>query len=86
MPNDNEYAHPLDIIPLVDLCTERVVAIEQYAAPPPVPKGDNGNYHEDLVTLPFRTDLKPLHVLQPEGPSFTVRRPAASRACATLKP
>jgi len=73
MPDDNEYAHPLDIIPWVDLGTERVVRIEQYDKPPPVPKGDNGQYHERLVTLPFRTDLRKLHVVQPDGPSFVVR-------------
>jgi primary-amine oxidase len=73
VPDDNEYAHPLDILPLVDLLSERVISVEKYEHAPPVPRGDNGNYHEKLVTLPFRTDLKPLHVTQPQGPSFKAR-------------
>lgn len=39
--------------------------------PPPFAKLD-GNYHSALVGSP-RTDIKPLDVVQPEGPSFTVR-------------
>ena len=37
---------------------------------PPFPK-ENCNYHHKLVGPP-RQDIKPLDVVQPEGPSFTV--------------
>lgn len=40
--------------------------------PPPFAKLD-GNYHHSLVGLPPRADIKPLDIVQPEGPSFTVR-------------
>jgi primary-amine oxidase len=32
-PDDNEYAHPLDLVPLVDLNLGKVVAIECYDKP-----------------------------------------------------
>lgn len=38
--------------------------------PPPFAKQDF-NYHHKLVG-PTRTDIKPLDIIQPEGPSFTV--------------
>ncbi|KAG1658854.1 hypothetical protein FOA52_008811 [Chlamydomonas sp. UWO 241] len=73
-PGDNEYAHPLDIVPIVDLNEARVVHIDMAdGAPPKMPSAPN-NYHSQLqrTDMPFRTDLKPLHVTQPAGPSFTV--------------
>lgn len=66
-PDDNQYAHPLDLLPLVDLHTKRVVRIDQHSVPPPVPAVDN-NYHAQLFPGPWRSDIKPLDVLQPEGP------------------
>ncbi len=38
---------------------------------PTVPTSDH-NYHRNLQSKPWRTDLKPLDVVQPEGPSFEV--------------
>lgn len=35
-PNDNAYAHPLDLLPLVDLNLKKVIRIDQYAVPPKV--------------------------------------------------
>ena len=40
---------------------------------PPFAKQDF-NYHHKLVG-PTRADIKPLNILQPEGPSFTVSPP-----------
>ncbi len=37
-----------------------------------VPKADN-NYHRNLMAKGWRDTIKPLNVVQPEGPSFTVR-------------
>lgn len=41
--------------------------------PPPLPNTDV-NYHSDLAGAerPWRTDLKPLDIVQPKGPSFKV--------------
>jgi len=72
-PGDNEYAHPIDLVPIVDLNAGRVVHVDMYDRPPPVPMTE-ANYHRDLAPpdRPFRTDLRPLDVVQPLGPSFTV--------------
>lgn len=39
--------------------------------PPKIPEMDL-NYHRDLLTQPLRTDLAPLDVVMPNGPSFTI--------------
>lgn len=52
----------------------QVVRIEcAWKGQPPFPK-QNGNYHHALLEGPVRSDIKPLDIVQPEGPSFTVRR------------
>ncbi|GFR44735.1 hypothetical protein Agub_g6063 [Astrephomene gubernaculifera] len=71
-PHDNEYAHPLDLVPLVDLNERKVIHIDMYSRPPPVPTTP-ANYHPTLADRPPRTDLRPLHVVQPQGPSFSLR-------------
>eukprot|EP00877_Chromochloris_zofingiensis_P005949 jgi/Chrzof1/1607/Cz10g14120.t1 len=70
-PDDNEYAHPMDLCPVVDLNARKVIAIDAYDAPPSIPM-KNVNYHRTLLHKPFRQPTKPLHVIQPEGPSFNV--------------
>lgn len=102
--DENQYAHPLDFLPIVDNLTGEVLAIDYPAhrvakggklntdstappteasfdkpdsrdrVPPPQAKHD---YLPDLATrvdsskpIEMRTDIKPLHVLQPEGVSF----------------
>lgn len=69
--NDNEYAHPLDLVPLVDLNEEAVIHVDMYDVVPRVPMECN-NYHRDLQTSGWRQDIKPLHVTMPQGPSFSV--------------
>lgn len=76
---DNQYAHPIDIVPVVDLYAKCVVRVFGESRPPvPVPS-TAVNYHRDKIAeneyLPttFRKKLlKPLHVVQPNGPSFDV--------------
>lgn len=41
-----------------------------YEDPSTIPM-QNNNYHRDLADK-FRDTIKPLHVVQPEGPSFSV--------------
>lgn len=69
-PNDNGYARPIEgVIPVVDLNKMEVIRVEDHgivALPP-----DDGNYAEEFMEG-FRTDLKPLDIIQPEGPSFNV--------------
>ncbi|KAJ9529491.1 hypothetical protein QJQ45_013830 [Haematococcus lacustris] len=71
---DNEYAHPLDLVPIVDLNSGQVVHIDKYSRAPPAPMKEH-NYHRDLLPpdLAWRTDLKPLDIVQPLGPSFQVQ-------------
>ena len=42
----------------------KIVKIDMQSHPNAIPDQDN-NYHHNLVSK-FRTDIKPLHVIQPE--------------------
>ncbi len=69
-PTDNGYARPIEgIRPVVDLNAMKVIRVEEYGhwPLPPLP----GNYAADRVPN-LRTDIKPLEITQPEGPSFQV--------------
>ncbi|KXZ45138.1 hypothetical protein GPECTOR_58g587 [Gonium pectorale] len=71
-PEDNAYAHPLDMTPIVSMDSRTVIRIDlPYKGPEVEWNKVNNNYHTALQTE-VRTDLKPLNVVQPEGPSFTV--------------
>lgn len=75
-PLDNHYAHPLSITPLVDLNLGKVIHIDTPYGPdpsayPPLQTKDH-NYCEELYEGQYRTDLKELNVVQPEGPSWTI--------------
>jgi len=68
--DDVGYGRPVEgLVAIVDLRTMTVVKIEDNGVvelPPP-----SGNYTADSVG-PLREDLRPLDILQPEGPSFEV--------------
>ena len=69
-PTDNGYARPIEgLRPVVNIDTMEVIRVENYGHVdlPPNP----GNYAASKMTK-FRTDIKPLEVIQPEGPSFEV--------------
>jgi len=77
---DNHYAHPIDILPVVDLNARELVHIEglDRQPPPKVPDLDV-NYHRDLVqnnsylqSVWRAGALKALDITQPDGPSFRV--------------
>jgi primary-amine oxidase len=77
---DNHYAHPIDITPIVDLISQKVVRIDGLdRLPPPKIPQLNVNYHRDLLKknsylqTQWRSDtLKTLDITQPGGPSFRV--------------
>ncbi len=70
-PSDNGYAHPIEgLCAVVDLDRAEVLRVDDYGAAP-VPMG-NRNYAARYRTT-FRTDVKPLEIVQPDGPSFTVQ-------------
>ncbi|MGB5973117.1 MAG: primary-amine oxidase [Nodosilinea sp.] len=69
-PTDNGYARPIEgVIPVVDLNKMEVIRVEDHGVVPLPPT--DGNYSQEYVKN-FRQDLKPLEIIQPEGPSFTV--------------
>jgi hypothetical protein len=43
-PDDNEYAHPMDLCPVVDLYAGKVIHIDAYSQPPAIPMR-SANYH-----------------------------------------
>ena len=67
---DNGYARPIQgLIAHVDLTARQVVAVEDHGVVPMPTTG--GRY--DMASQPdTRTDLKPLDITQPDGPSFIV--------------
>jgi primary-amine oxidase len=70
-PADNGYAHPVEnIVAVVDLNRKELLRLEDYGVVP-VPSRPGHwarGFHKET-----RTDLKPLEVTQPDGPSFAVR-------------
>jgi primary-amine oxidase len=84
-PDSNFYAFPLPLIPVMDAHKQEIVRIDRLATGG---KGDslegqthnkkvlqhciNAEYVPELLPNGTRKDVKPLHVLQPEGPSFEV--------------
>ena len=70
LTGDNGYARPIGgLIALVDLNTMQVVRIDDHGAlPVPDAPGD----YRDGGGRPYRDDLRPIEVTQPEGASFTL--------------
>ncbi|MCZ7430452.1 primary-amine oxidase [Streptomyces sp. WMMC1477] len=67
---DNPFAHPVaGLVADVDLTERRVLRLVD-TGPVPVP-AECGTY-DPAHTGPPRTDLRPLRITQPEGPSFTL--------------
>ena len=68
--DDNQYAHPIDgMLALIDLDTLELIGVEDERVLP-VPM-DDANYGEKFLET-WREDIKPLEIVQPEGPSFQV--------------
>ena len=69
-PTDNGYAKPIEgLRPVVDLNRMKVIRVEEHGYWPLPPK--QSNYAADRRTE-FRRDIRPLEIVQPEGPSFEV--------------
>lgn len=66
----NPYARPIEgLIPLVDMATGEILDLGDRALVP-VPEANASYYPEDQPSL--REDVKPLDIVQSEGPGFTV--------------
>ncbi len=69
---DNGYAYPIEgLIPIVDLNSGEVVELWNLERPIGLPP-THGRYDSASIGEPVRDDLRPLDIVQPEGPSFTV--------------
>ena len=69
-PTDNGYARPIEgVIAVVDLSKKKVIRVDDHGVVPMPP--NDGNYAAEFIKN-FREDLKPLDIVQPEGPSFKV--------------
>src|SRR5262249_29941159 len=69
-PKDNGFARPLDsLVVVVDLNQVKVVRVEDYGVTPLPPQ--TGNWAREYLPK-VRPGLKPLKIVQPDGPSFTV--------------
>uniref|UniRef100_A0A0G4HRT8 Amine oxidase n=1 Tax=Chromera velia CCMP2878 TaxID=1169474 RepID=A0A0G4HRT8_9ALVE len=69
---DNFYAHPLDFLCYVDLYEKKLLHIQKCEKGGKVPR-EASEYHRALVDhSKFDRSLKPLEIVQPEGPSFEV--------------
>jgi primary-amine oxidase len=69
---DNAYAHPIEgVVAVVDLIAGRVVDLVDDTDIVPIPRQARP-YAADSIAAP-RTGLKPLNIVQPDGPSFTVK-------------
>ena len=67
---DNGFAHPIDgVVVIIDLNKSEIVRIEDYGLMQ-IP-AEAGNWAREFEPR-FRTDLKPLTIAQPEGPSFSI--------------
>ncbi len=67
--NDNQFAHPVEgLCAIIDINNGEVLSVEDTG--PEIPWNDS-NYASRFQSE-FRTDLKPIEVVQPEGASFRV--------------
>ncbi|GAB7352695.1 hypothetical protein MBLNU459_g3054t1 [Dothideomycetes sp. NU459] len=84
-PDSNQYSFPLPISPVFDIFTDEIIRIDpcatggkedglnyETAGEFPMAHCVENEYWPELMKEPPRPDLKPLNVVQPEGPSFTV--------------
>lgn len=82
----NHYAHPLHLVPLVDLAARRVIVVDGHSRkhPPPLPQAAVNYFDEALKHNAYLArdvsphGLRPLDVVQPEGASFQLNGPSLS--------
>lgn len=70
----SQYTYPLDFIPIYDIAKEEIIHIDVPQKRIPLNKAPSINYGVVLVQSndDFCNELKPLEIIQPEGPSFHV--------------
>ncbi len=71
---ENGYAYPITgLIPVVDVNKMEILRIEDYGVKP-LPPTDGAYVPEEAKSYPIETrqDVKPLDIIQPQGPSFKI--------------
>jgi primary-amine oxidase len=69
--SDHPWAHPIDgVVAYVDLVSKEVIRLIDETAHP-IPQ-EEGNFDDPEYVGAPRTSLKPIEIIQPDGPSFTV--------------
>ncbi|KKZ62943.1 primary-amine oxidase [[Emmonsia] crescens] len=84
-PNTNHYGYPIPLIPVMDFHKREIIRVDKLAtggtgdglaydtnSPNILDHTRPSEYVPELLDVKLRTDVKPLNVLQPEGPSFQV--------------
>ncbi|KAI5292343.1 hypothetical protein KEM55_007871, partial [Ascosphaera atra] len=84
-PESNYYGFPVPLVPVMDVRKKEIVRVDKIAtggdgdgfaiatgSNEPVAHMKPSEYVPELMDIPLRKDLKPLNVIQPEGPSFKV--------------
>ncbi|EGX48715.1 hypothetical protein AOL_s00079g354 [Orbilia oligospora ATCC 24927] len=72
-PDDCQYAFPLDFCPIVNTETKEVIHIDIPDVRRPLNKIPSNYNPKDIeADGGFRKDIKPLHVVQPQGVSFSL--------------
>jgi len=69
--DDNQYAHPIDFVPVVDINERKVLKLDFLSSSPLQVPQKSSNYAFKFQKAP-RKGLKRLEVVQSEGPSFLV--------------
>ncbi|OBT75859.1 hypothetical protein VF21_04372 [Pseudogymnoascus sp. 05NY08] len=72
--DDSQYTYPLDFCPIFDVHKQEVIAIDIPPVRRPLSTAPPNNYHlpQPAQQGGYRSDLKPINIMQPEGVSFTV--------------
>jgi primary-amine oxidase len=83
--DSNHYGYPLPLIPVLDTYSKEIVRVDKLATggkEDGLSYGTHGKnvldhcnpseYVPELLSQPLRNDVKPLNVIQPDGPSFKV--------------
>ncbi|USP78558.1 Copper amine oxidase 1 [Curvularia clavata] len=84
-PDSNFYGYPLPISPVMDAKTRKIVRVNRLAtggkgdsmtgqtcSPRVLDHCEEAEYVPEMVKGGLREDVKPINILQPEGPSFKV--------------
>lgn len=70
--DDCQYQYPLDFCPIYDADKKSIIHIDIPPTRRPLRREPRINYQPEAVQAQggYRTDLKPLEITQPQGPSF----------------